>query len=223
MASESGPDRAPAETRQAPGRSAETVDRIMVGVCGATWLVLLAATVIATVALVRLGTGQAGAGERHSSWLLYGIIAVSTLVIAGAIPLLIRARRTAAAGPAPEPAAPAEIPARAVEAPTEKIRVFGTSVDPYQREVVQTPPVSRLDAVLDRIWLRGTTSLLTAMGLALTGVAIATYLLAVHSETAAWVALGVSGVVTAGMVGILVFFGRKVATAADEAAEHALA
>ncbi len=60
MGSESGADQATAERR-----SPETVDRVMVGVCGAIWLVLLAVTVIATVALVHLGRGQLL--SRHST------------------------------------------------------------------------------------------------------------------------------------------------------------
>lgn len=207
------------------GRTPETVDRVLVGVCGAIWLVLLAASVIATVALVRLGTGQAGAGEKQSSWLLYSIIVVSALVIAGAIPLLIRARRDAQAEPAAAelPAPPPESPARAADAPTEKMRVFGTAVDPHQPEPAPADAVSRIDAVLERIWLRGTTILLGAMGLALTAVAIATYLLAVRSDLGAWVALGVAGAITAAMVAVLVVFQRRVAQAADEAANDALA
>jgi len=73
-----------ADSAVTAGRSPDTVDRIMVGVCGAIWLVLLAAGVIATVALVRLGSGHAAeAGHRQSSWLLYSIIVISALVIRG--------------------------------------------------------------------------------------------------------------------------------------------
>lgn len=220
-------------------RSPETVDRLMVGVCGAIWLVWLAVSAIATVALVKLGRGdESSAGGSHSSWLLYTIIVISALVIVGAIPLLIRARRAAmeAAGssaPAgdsgpPEsivsPEQPAILPTspRVAEAPTEKLRVFGAAVDPYRRKPPPPRQVSRISVVLERIWLRGTTSLLGAMGVALTAVSTATYLLAVHTDTAAWVALGVAGVVTVGMIGILRAFQMRLAHAADEAAEAAL-
>ncbi|MFN8072778.1 MAG: DUF2561 family protein [Mycobacterium sp.] len=203
----------------ATGRSPETVDRIMVGVCGATWLVLLAASVVAIVGLVRLGSGHSGGGERHSSWLLYSVIVVSALIIIGAIPLLLRARRNALAEP-PEPEAGGEAEAARtpVEAPTEKMRVFG--VDPYaQREVEVSRPAPLVPtAVLDRIWLRGTTSLLTAMGLALTAVAAATYLLADGKDTGAWVALGLAGVITIAMPAILVLHKRMLTEAVDEAA-----
>lgn len=198
------------------GRSPETVDRLMVGVCGAIWLVLLAASVFATVALVRLGTGHAGGGERQSSWLLYSIIVVSALVILGAIPLLLRARRSALApdtraetrdeASADSPA----LPERKPEAPTEKMRVFG--VDPYaSRELEAGSSAARhaYQAVVDRVWLRGTTALLGVMGLALTAVAVGTYLLADAADTAAWVAFGTAGALAISMVAVLTFFQRQ--------------
>ena len=203
-----------ADVESGTGGSPETVDRILVGVCGAIWLVLLAATVIATVALVRLGSVQACEAGGQSSLLLYSIIAVSAIVIVGAIPLLVRARRTAQ--PEPQSETPAvEAPVRAADAPTEKLRVFG--VDPSaRRETDAADDVARISAaLLDRVWLRGTTSLLAAMGLALTAVAVATYLLAVSSDTAAWAALGVAGVITVAMPAILVTFQRQLGEAAE--------
>jgi len=194
-------------------RSPETVDRLMVGICGAIWLVLLAVSVIAAVALVQLGRGHAGGGEEHSSWLLYSIIVVSALIIIGAIPLLLRARRMALTESEPAPEAPAaDAPVRPTEAPTEKLRVFGTSVDPYARkaEPADAEPVIPTAAV-ERLWLRGSVSLMAAMGLGLIAVAIATYLLANASDTGAWVALGTAAVITVGMPAILVGFQRKLA------------
>jgi len=221
MASESAAQQAEFET-MATGRSPETVDRILVGVCGAIWLVALAAGAVATVALVRLASGHPSGSERHSSWLLYSIIAVSALIIIGAIPLLLRARRNAVAESAdPENAVAAEGAAavRPVEASTEKIRVFG--VDPYaerQLEVARTgPPVP--SGSLDRLWLRGTVSLLTAMGAALTAVAVATYLLAVAKDTGAWAALGVAGVITIAMPALLVFHQRMLTDVAEQAGQ----
>lgn len=198
------------------GRSPDTVDRILVGVCGAIWLVLLAATVIATVALVQLGSGQAGEADKQSSWLLYSIIVVSAVIIVGAIPLLIRARRAAQTEP-PVDRPVSDAPVRAPDAPTEKLRVFG--VDPAaRRQPDPSRDVARIPAALvERLWLRGTTSLLTVMGLALTAVAVATYLLAVSSDTAAWAALGVAGVITVAMPAVLVMFQRKLGEAAEEA------
>ncbi len=205
-----------------PGmRPPETVDRLMVGACGAIWLVFLVAAVIAGVALVNLGSSGGHTGE-SSSWLLYTVIGVSAAVIVGAIPLLIRARRASMAeSPAEAPAPPPAL-SRPVDAPTEKIRVFGTTVDPHQ-PTPQPAQVSRLHVVLERIWLRGATSLLSAMGLALTAVATGTYLLSVYSDTAAWVALGVAAVITASMPVVLLAFQRQLSRASDTAAEAALA
>ncbi len=188
-------------------RPPETIDRLMVGACGAIWLVFLVVAVIAGVALVNLGSGRGSAGA-NSSWLLYTIIGVSAAVIAGAIPLLIRARRAAMADSAADVPADPPAPPPPVDAPTEKIRVFGTAVDPHHR-APEPAQVARLHVVQERVWLRGATSLLGAMGLALTAVATATYLLSVYSDTAAWVALGVAGVITAAMPVILVAFQRK--------------
>lgn len=219
-------------------RSPQTVDRILVGVCGAIWLVLLAVTVIAIVALVDLGRGHPVGGEgKHTPWVLYSIIAVSALIIVGAIPLLIRARRAALAEPvlpadgaatkaaAAPPQTPAAAPVRPTEAPTEKLKVFGATVDPYepyQPAFAQSSAAQRGDLLipatqLDRLWLRGTVTLMGAIGLALIGVSLATYLLAVGSDTGAWVALGVAAVVTVAMLVIPVFYLRQLHTALDEA------
>ena len=211
-------DRADSRQTADGARSPETVDRLMVGVCGAIWLVLLAVSVIATVALVQLGrghVGDGGGGEERSSWLLYSIIVVSALIIIGAIPLLMRARRAALTDPTPDVPTP-DAPVRPTEAPTEKLRVFGTSVDPYARrpvaaEVVASVPVT----AVERVWLRGSSSLLAAMGVALTAVATGTYLLATESDTGAWVALGTAAVITVGMPAILIGFQRRLADVVD--------
>ncbi|MCI4675390.1 DUF2561 family protein [Candidatus Mycolicibacterium alkanivorans] len=219
-------------------RSPETVDRVLVGVCGAIWLVLLAVTVIAIVALVDLGRGHTIGGEgKHTTWVLYSVIAVSALIIVGAIPLLIRARRAAQAVPvlpaaatatkaaAPPPQTPAAAPVRPTEAPTEKLKVFGATVDPYepyQPAFAQSSATRRADLLipateLDRLWLRGTITLLGAIGLALVGVSLATYLLAVDNQTGAWVALGLAAVVTVAMPVLPVFYLRQLHAALDEA------
>jgi len=195
----------------------------MVGVCGAIWLVLLAVSVIATVALVQLGRGDVGGTDKQSPWLLYTIIAVSALIIAGAIPLLLRARQTALPDAATDVPAP-DAPVRPTEAPTEKLRVFGTAVDPYARKLEVPTAVPRVPtSVVDRLLLRGTASLLGAMGLALIAVATATYLLATESDTAAWAALGTAAVITVAMPAILVAFQSKLAETVDEVEVEAIA
>lgn len=200
------------------GRSPEAVDRILVGVCGAIWLVWLAVSVFALVALIRLGTGNAGGGEQRSSWLLYSVIAVSALIIAGAIPLLMRARRAAQTDSAAEKPTPDAPVVPVPDAPTEKMRVFG--VDPYARPAAPEGASSAaLAEVADRLWLRGTMSLLAGMGLALTAVSAATYLLAVASDTAAWVVLGLAGAITVALPAVLVFYQRQVGAVADHTNE----
>jgi len=198
-------------------RSPETVDRLMVGVCGAIWLILLAISVIATVALVQLGRGQVGGAEKDSSWLLYSIIVVSALIIIGAIPLLMRARRTALGESLPTPDDPAvDAPVRPTEAPTEKLRVFGTAVDPYAAQPQSADPMPKVPvAAVERLWLRGSVSMLAAMGLALIAVATATYLLATESDSGAWAALGTAAVITVAMPAILVAFQRRLADVID--------
>ncbi len=207
----------------AHGRSPETVDRIFVGGCGAIWLALVGISAVSILALIDLGRGHAAAGgSGNSSWLLYTVIGVSALILIAAVPLLLRARRAGAA-PAAElegEVAEAVAPVRPTEAKTEKLRVFGTSVDPYDKPLPEAPRApSHLDpAVLNRLWLRGTTGLLSAIGVALIGVAAGTYLLAVSSTTGAWVALGFAGVVTVAMPAVLVAFQRQLGEAVEEAA-----
>ena len=179
---------------------------MMVGVCGAIWLALLAATVFAAVAMVRLGSGHPGRPDGNSSWLLYSIIAVSALIIAGAVPLLLRARRgSASAGD--RPAEPPVNRLRPDGTAPEQMRVFG--VDPF---AARQPEMSRpgpAGAVINRLLLRGGAALLATMGLALTAVAVGAYLLADASDTAAWVAFGLAGVITVAMPAVLVFYRRQ--------------
>ena len=154
--------------RDGAARSPETVDRLMVGVCGAIWLVLLAVASIATVALVQLGRGGApsGGGELVVAAVQHhrGLGAV----IIGAIPLLLRARRTAAGAalgrcrrrsrcrrwrPGRPPIPPSRLRPRSCGfsapqwIPTARSR----------RRAARGPPSA---GALDRLWLRGTASLL---------------------------------------------------------------
>jgi len=204
-------------------RSPDVVDRLLVGISGAIWLVLLAVGVIAAIALVGLGRGRSGTEASESPWVLYTVIAISSVTLLGAIPLLIRARRGALADSAGEPGeAPASAPAAAatatpgrepaVEAPTEKLRVFGTVVDRPAKPEPQ-PDTAQPEGLpagpTDRVLLRCAASIFAAMGLALIGVATATYLFAVGSDTAAWVAIGFAAVITAAMPAVSVFFQRQ--------------
>lgn len=187
-------------------RSPDTVDRVLVIGCAVIWLAVIGVGVAATVALVALGTGghpETASGSR-TPWLLYAVIAVSAVIILGAIPLLLRARRAAVAEPAaPTPLAPPpRTGAPAEEAPTEKLRVFGPPGDAIGRSgpAAPQPPAARLaPEAVDRMWLRCTASIAAAMGAATLAVATATYLMAVDANDSAWIALAVAGVITVAM------------------------
>ncbi len=180
--------------------SPDVIDRILVGACAAIWLVLLGVSVAAAVALADLGRGFHKAASRtHStSWVLYAVIVVSALIIAGAIPMLLRARRMAQTEPA----------ARGMTAPNRPPVRLMSQVPRTAAERARQPrapaPAPAADSdwsaeAVDRVWLRATVLLVGAMGAALVAVATGTYLMAVGHDGPSWVAYGVAGVVTAGM------------------------
>jgi hypothetical protein len=194
-------------------RSADAVDRGLLALCAVIWLVVLGSGVAATVALVDLGRGHpASSGGSHTPWLLYAVIGVSALVIIGAVPLLVRARREAQADQRPGPRAAAVRPSpggspgapRGTEAPTEKLRVFGTSADPTTRPRYTPPapawPRAAIPAAkVDRVWLRCAVVLACAMGAALVAIDVATYLMAIEKDDPAWILYGLAGVITLAM------------------------
>jgi hypothetical protein len=185
--------------------SADNLDRILLGACAAVWLVALGAGVAATVALVDLGRGHPEtSGTSETPWLLYAVIAISAVVIVGAVPLLLRARRIALAEPRPAQPMSADSSGQVGEAPTEKLRVFGTATDrPVHRPGYSpAPPVpSRLpltgpEAAVDQLWLRCALVIASAMGLAMVAIGVATYLMAVDNDGAAWAAYVVAALIT---------------------------
>jgi len=197
--------------------SPETVDRGLITACAVIWLLVLGTGVAATVALVDLGRGHPS-GENGSStpWLLYVIIAVSALVIALAIPLLLRARRNALS----ETGAVSAPPLRTPSALTPAASVAPVDRDPpgYPGPMPARHTTSALSAeVLDRMWLRCGLGVLTATGVAMVAVALAAYLLAVESDSGAWAALAVAAVITVAMAAIPVFYLRQLKAALDEA------
>lgn len=178
------------------------VDRILIGACAAVWLVLVGVSVAAAVALADLGRGfHKVARDSHTTWVLYTVIIISALIIAGAIPVLLRARRMSGADSVPRPALssaqgrrparPAQPAVRAVSGPTRRdhVRAFEAATD-WSGEAV------------DRIWLRGTVTLTGAIGTALIAVALATYLMAVGHDGASSASYAVAAVITAGMPAI---------------------
>ncbi|QLL05544.1 DUF2561 family protein [Mycobacterium vicinigordonae] len=179
----------------------DVVDRIMLGACAAVWLILVGVSVAAFVALADLGRGyHTAAHSPHTTWVLYAIIGVSALVIAAAIPVLLRARRMtqiepvvrskALQGGVPtrQSARPAGRPAGrtpAASALREQAKAYG-ALDEWSGEAV------------DRIWLRGAVALTTVIGGSLVGVALATYLMAAGHEGGSWVSYAFAGLIIAG-------------------------
>lgn len=213
-------------------RSARSVDRILIAGCIVIWLVALGVGVAATVALVDLGRGHVPASaESTTPWLLYAVIGISALVIAGAVPLLMRARRTAWADSPPARSTPGRhahahadaASARVTEAQTEKLRVFGTIADPAPRArptylppaVASTADTDVLEAV-ERVWLRCTVGIAGAMGTALIAVGAATYLMTAERDNSAWAALGLAGLITLVMPVIPWNYLRRLRAALDE-------
>ncbi|OBI49993.1 DUF2561 family protein [Mycobacterium sp. E787] len=179
----------------------DVIDRLLLGACAAVWLVLLGVSVAAAVALVDLGRGfHKTPGGSHTSWVLYAVIAISALIIAGAIPLLLRARRMGLIEPATRPGAgagrtphrpPVRLMAPAPRTAAERAR--------QPRMQAAEPATEWSGAAVDRVWLRGTVILTGTMGAALIAAAAATYLMAVGHDGPSWVGYAVAGVVTAAM------------------------
>jgi len=175
-------------------------------------------SVAALVALIDLGSGQAGdaADDGQTPWALYAVIAISAVIILASIPLLLRARRAAQQEPprrpppgAGRPAAGRQMPMApghptaaggaypSVEVPTEKLRVFGSATNPAirARPVVARPP----SGFIDRMRLRFTTSMATAIGAATLAVVTATYCMSTRADGMAVVALVIAGLITLAM------------------------
>jgi hypothetical protein len=178
----------------------DQVDRILVIACVAIWLAALGAGVAAIVALVDLAeVHTVTSGDSNTPWLLYSVIGVSAAVIIGAIPLLVRARRTAST--VPSRSASQGYPGGAVDAPSvaQRLQPFGA---PVLRRTATPPATSRVGfptAAVDQIWLRCTASIAGAMGAAATGIGVATYLMASGHDTAAWTVYGVAAVIAVAM------------------------
>lgn len=202
-------------------QSLDRVDRILLAACAAIWLVALGAGVAATVALVDLGRGHPqSSGQSGTPWLLYTVIGISAAVIIGAVPLLLRARRSALAGPPPpsrpivRPATPPQAPGS--EAPTTKLRTVGSVADrvnprpghPAARANL-TPTPSPLAIAADQLWLRCAVVIACAMGVAMVTIGVATYLMTVDSNAAAWALYVLTGIVTLGMPAIPWFYLRQ--------------
>lgn len=217
----------PGRSRVDPG--AENLDRILIAVCVAIWLAALGAGVAAIVALVDLARGHpeaAAAAATESSgtpWLLYSIIGVSAIVIAGAIPLLLRARSQSDSRPprvTPGQDRSGGAVQRATAAPRPRPVAAGVG-QPARRPGYVAPTVIRPSApepgtaAVDQIWLRSTVAIASAMGVATIAIGVATYLMAVDSDAGSWSAYGVAGLITVALPAIPIVFLRKLRDLVD--------
>ena len=195
------------------GGTLDQTDRILAAVCAGLWLTALGAGVAAVVALVDLGSDHTvTASDSDTPWLLYAVIAISAAVIAGAVPLLIRARRSSVGG-TQRSAAPGATPARAgfgdPVAATTRLSTVGS---PAIRRSAAPPASSRVGfptAAVDQIWLRSSVVTAGAIGAATTLICVGTYLMATESDTAGWVAYALAAIVTVGMPAVPWFFLRQ--------------
>nr|WP_090338711.1 DUF2561 family protein [Mycolicibacterium malmesburyense]CRL66689.1 transmembrane protein [Mycolicibacterium malmesburyense] len=194
----------------------DRTDRILLGSCAGIWLVALGTGVAATVALVDLGRGPAeSSGDAGTPWLLYTIIGISAVVIIGAVPLLLRARREALAdsppqGTRPAPTAPARAQAMDPTSPTEKLPYAA----PRQERTLQAPePAS---TAIDLVWLRCAVVIACAIGIAMVAIGVATYLMAVDSNVAAWVFYVLTAVVTLAMPVVPWFYLKELRALLDQ-------
>lgn len=198
----------------------DRTDRILLGSCAAIWLVALGTGVAATVALVNLGRGPTeSSGDAGTPWLLYTVIGISAVVIIGAVPLLLRARRDALAesppphadGPAPA-ASPAPGRARPIDPtpPTEKLPYAA----PRQERTFEAPePAS---TAVELLWLRCAVAIACAIGIAMVAIGVATYLMAVDSNVAAWIFYALTALVTLAMPVVPWFYLKELRALLDQ-------
>ncbi len=184
----------------------DVIDRLLLGACAAIWLLLLGVSVAAAVALADLGRGfHSAARSTHSTpWVLYAVIIVSALIIAGAVPVLLRARRMTKAEPP-------VVRSTALQGRSQTRPATRTVVERVRQQRSQAADSAGdwSGEAVDRIWLRGTVVLTGTMGLTLIAVAAATYSMAVGHDGPSWVGYGLAGVVTAAMPAVEWFFVRQ--------------
>ncbi|MGZ8803421.1 MAG: DUF2561 family protein [Mycobacterium sp.] len=210
--------------RRGPGpdiSALDRVDRILLGACAAIWLAALGAGVAATVALVDLARGHTvSSGESGTPWFLYTVIVVSAVVIVAAVPLLLRARRTAHEDSTSEQRPPTPVPrpqtpVRGADAPTEKFSAPAAAAEPSGPAPKVPQRATPDEPAVDQVWLRCAAAIACAMGVATLLTAVSTYLMAVDNDTVAWILYGTAGAVTLGMAAIPWYFLRELRALAD--------
>lgn len=173
----------------------DNTDRVLLGACAAVWLAALGAGVAAVVALVDLGRSHPqGTESADTPWVLYTVIGLSVVVIAGAVPLLLRARAQA----------DNRQPGRRPQPPARSPRPIGGSYRAAPATMSRYSAGNGAATAIDTVWLRFTLAVVCAIGLGTAAIGLATYLMATGSNVAAWCLYGLAGVVTAGLVALLI-------------------
>lgn len=188
----------------------ENLERILLAACAVIWLGALGAAVAATVTLVDLANGRgtvraelSEASGSETPWLLYTVIGVSAVVIAVAIPLLVRARRqtgqrslhTPAGGSAADDIA-------AVSTRESRRRQAEPAVETGRGSAVPS-------GVVDQVYLRCGTSIGCAVGAGTLAVGVATYLTAGGSGSAAMAFYIITGLIVVAMPVLPWFYLRE--------------
>jgi hypothetical protein len=188
----------------------ENLERILLAACAVIWLAALGAVVAATVSLVDMASGRgtvraelSEASGSETPWVLYTVIGISAAVILVAIPLLVRARQqsgnrplrdhTPAGGSVAEDiaAVPPRAARRAEPAPETGTRS------------------TALPGVADEVFVRFGLSIACAVGVGTLAVALATYLSANDSGSAAVAFYIIAGIVTVAMPVLPWFYLRE--------------
>lgn len=188
----------------------ENLERILLAACAVIWLGALGAAVAATVTLVDLANGRgtvraelSEASGSETPWLLYSVIGVSAVVIAVAIPLLVRARQqtgqrslhTPAGGSAADDIA-------AVPARESRRRQAEPAVETGSGSSVPS-------GIVDQVYLRCGTSIGCAVGAGTLAVGVATYLTASGSDGAAMAFYIITGLIVVAMPVLPWFYLRE--------------
>jgi Protein of unknown function (DUF2561) len=172
----------------------DNTDRVLLGACAAVWLAALGAGVAAVVALIDLGRSHPqGTESADAPWVLYTVIGLSVVVIAGAVPLLLRARAQA----------DNRQPGRRPQPPARSLRPIGGSYRAAPVAMSRYSAGSGASAAAAKaVWLRFTLAVTCAMGAGTAAIGLATYLMATGSSVAAWCLYGLAAVATAGIIAL---------------------
>jgi hypothetical protein len=190
----------------------ENLERILLGACAAIWLGALGAAVAAIVTLVDMASGRgtvraelSEASGSDTPWLLYTVIGVSAVVIAVAIPLLVRARQQSSHRPIRDHTPAGGSVADDIAAvPSREVR--RRHAEPALESSVRS---AALPAVVDQVYVRCATSIGCAVGAGTLAVGEATYLMASDNGSAAVAFYIIAGIITVAMPVLPWFYLRE--------------